>query len=371
MEEQKPKPPRPVTQREVKKSGLGDMLFHTSKPSDMDSVEVVPGFRIHVMFGNIFVPRKSVLKGARGWVPVMPFFATSTIYQQWTILGGSTGISGQPGVLRSVNNGNIVFVQAHPGDECPLAQASEAPQAAEPQAAQEENDDELDFSEIELGVLYRYDRTLHKLDQDFSAMAACLPEGSTLAFPAIGINNGMTYYQSAYRMFYSVISCLKLDNNPMRKMSGVVFMAPFVPASVQSKSSVRTMQHLFNMLKTLRYTEREEDCTICDLIKPDSIMPCGHRFCQRCVVDVMDSGKCECPICRAKFDHFYPCEKPIDCTDIECCKAMHEPTAKVKMIFAPCGHHSVYCDACYGEKVRSGVCPICDEPFYAPLPFFY
>ena len=483
---------RPITRRGQRPGiGINVLQLPQARITDSDCVEVVPGFRVHVMFGSIFEPQDAILQQAHGckkWVPVIPHFTDGSVYGQWVRLGGRTAT--QPGVVSTAKNGTVVVVRAREDNVAGTTRAEEVsspPQPPVPTPSPAVANDEcvplltdaallsqgavasaIGFSAIDLGVLYKYDRTMHKLDEDFSLMAANLPEGSILAFPAIGVNNGISYYQSAYRMFYSVVSCLMLEGNPMRKLSGVVFMSPFADdrigsncssgcgcgdsTSTSASTGVRTVQHLLNVIKAHRASEGEDFCRQCNVMKQDAVLPCGHRICQRCATDiVLKTNASTCPVCGKWFIKFYPCYRAIDCTSFQCCEpkpdaaantsaevaacvahtacttciacttevargatAAPQPDAtakedgkreeqadsadgkpkeadqpdtcacactcagnaekqtekrsKIRMMFVPCGHHSVHCDACYASGLRSNKCAVCKEPFFAAVP---
>lgn len=386
----------PSTKRAVTNNGvLGELQLPTPKETETDSVEVYPGFTVHAGFGSIFCPKKEVVSAGHRWVPIIPYFYSGEIFNRWQQLGGSLDVD--PSNIMSNADGSIVVVRADvgavPGHAAeveeeqsdsheaepvvPMAAAAAAPMAAAAAAAAEPNlsmcdKEEMSRGLIELDVLYHYDRKQHKLDQDFTEIASMIPEGCVLAFPALGVNNGVTCYESAYRMFHSVLACLTLDDNPMRKMSGIFFLTPY-----WNKTGLRTMQHLFNMIKVYRCTRDCEDCPMCAINKLDSILPCGHRYCQRCAIDMMKQHGSLCAYCSKKFFNIYPCYKITDCSDFDCCalrRVEPDPSTRIKakMVFTPCGHCSVYCTECLRDGVPDGakICPVCQEPSYGLLPVY-
>jgi hypothetical protein len=226
------------------------------------------------------------------------------------------------------------------------------------------------IAEMPHAIMYIYDTVTHRLDDEFEEIAKLCPEGSTLIFPTIGVNNGIHYHTSAFNMFHSIISCLENEESSLRKLTKIVIMTIF--NSDQDNNGVRTIRHIFNQMNIYNGTRTNKMCAICASVKVDTILSCGHFIvCSRCCVDIKHLGNV-CPICKTTITETYPCCTVTDATDFACCSSeeKQEEKHKVKKICIPCCHINVACQECDKHIEEHMQCPVCKEEMVAYIPFF-
>lgn len=213
-------------------------------------------------------------------------------------------------------------------------------------------------------ILYVYDTNTHRLEDELEEIASVCPDGSTLVFPTIGVNNGMSCHQSAFNMFYSMVSCLEDTNSHLHKLSGIIVTTLF---GQQESAGTRTIRHMFNLVNVYNKTTTNKVCAICATAKVDTILECGHHvMCSRCVID-MKQHESRCPICRVQIRCAYPCYTAEDSHDHVCCQ---QDVQKEMKICVPCGHYGFACVDCGREIETHKKCPICDEDVFAYIPYF-
>jgi hypothetical protein len=336
------------TKREVKTTAsgcknLGQLDLPVAKPEDTETMEV-SGLTITARFGSLF-------EGLGHWVPVIPHYKTGVIYNRWLELHRAATRDR----MREESSGDIEVI----------------PEPEIKTIGQRVSVSTLD-KDRPLVILFRYDRAMNKLDEDIEEMASAVPPGTILAFPPIGVNNGMTYFQSAFRLLYSVLACLQNEGSALFKLRSIVFICPF------EDDGARVIQHIFNLMRIHNSTRNEPDCVICATMKEDTLLSCGHRFCIRCVLSITDHVYPPvCPACRMRIGAYLPCYKLAGCQEFKCCK---EPKGeKQAFIFLPCGHHSALCTTCHENQLalrtqrvqQQGMeCPVCKEPTCAYMRFY-
>lgn len=342
---------------------LGDLRLPDPKSTDFESI-TINGVRVSAGFGDVFSPSSADMANMEEknltWVPVVPYYCSGSVYTQWVELGGCPGY-GHPDIRSEEADGRILVVLARP----PSAADTAAPQSAQgaqgaqgaqsaqsAQSAQEAANNAKLSERIEVGVLYSYDQISHNLDNDIRLIAKNLELGSILVFPAIGTNNGLSYYESAARMFYSVVACLACSPpNEAHGLSEVRFTCPFnhvdavttadhTPTAAykfgghqfgqgqggrEHFKGVRTVQHIMNLIRVYKDTADEPECDICANLRADTMFHCGHRFCWRCarsVTSEYSEHKRRCPMCKAPVQSAgcYPCYKIVNCSSFVCCK---------------------------------------------------
>lgn len=214
-------------------------------------------------------------------------------------------------------------------------------------------------------ILYIYEKT-HRLELEIEEIAKLCPEGSILVFPTIGINNGLSFHDSAFNLFYSIISCLEDCSDNIKKLSKIIITTIF--DNNQENCSTRAIRHLFNLVNVYKKTATNKICAICASNKVDTILDCGHyAMCSRCVIDMRASGN-TCPLCKKIVRKIYPCYTTIDECKFKCCDE-HADEKEMK-ICVPCGHYNVACQECGGiiQEVRK--CPKCDEDIQAYINYY-
>lgn len=298
---------------------------------------LVNGFHITALFGDIFQPVDDLCPAGSGWLPVIPDYRTGVLYNLWRRMGGPTE---KPACAVS-ENGRVRMIASRAEPIESDEDGSAGPSSAMPE-------------KIKVALFYHYDPSAFKYDEDFTQMARMAPEGSVLALPCIGTNFCLSYYESAFRMMYSLLGCLADPDSPLYRLLGVVFITPY--SDDQANTSTRTMQHLFNLFDVYRNTREEPECAICAAFKEDTILSCGHRYCMRCVMDC----KSKCPRCRASPVSAHLCYEVKDSSDYLCHQLAdgEKPPDKVPMVYTPCGHMNVLCDKCT-RVYPTTQCPIC------------
>lgn len=380
-----------VTCRSVdEKQRMGQLLLPLPKEGDKDTLKI-DGFCIHACFGNIFKPIVEYMEGRpdQEWVPVMSNFPTGTVLGRWLQGGGHYPNGGAD--LVSLKDGAICLVGRAEGDP-PVADA-------------------VDPS-IKYAIGYRYNKSDIDISDDMELIAQAAPEGSLLVIPAIGTNNGVSFAESACRLFYAVITSLDLEGSAVKgNLSGILFISPLDGAGA------RMISHMINLFNIFRETLNEPVCPICRNLRQDTVLSCGHRFCGRCILALPEQAPC--PQCRATIRHMSPCYKIVDCKDFRCCgvdqtdkpstelaTAAIEATApsaaggvvgadasetvedpdpesekkekpraveKMPFIYVPCGHMNSLCFKCSGGEITarktgaSKTCRVCGEPVMAYL----
>lgn len=307
---------KPVTKRVNGSSGK--LMLPPAKITDSASVKI-GGVEIIIKFGNIFEAE------CANWIPVIPNF--------------------YGGVLKGELEGRC---------------------------GKELNIDAKYFSvdtglpEIPQALLYIYDTMTQRLEEEFEELAKMCPDGSTLVFPTFGINNGMSFHESAFNIFYGMISCLETENSPMRKLSKIVIMTLY--NEDQDNGGTRTIKHLFNLVNVYNGIMTNKTCAICASAKVDTIISCGHYIlCSRCLIDIDTFGR-KCPMCRKDIQYDYPCYITFDSQEYKCCMEHH--SEKEHKICIPCGHFNVACGDCGKHIDDTKICPICNEEIFAYIPFF-
>jgi hypothetical protein len=213
-------------------------------------------------------------------------------------------------------------------------------------------------------ILYHYNNTNHRLESDFETIGSKCTAGNTLIIPTFGARNGVSFFNVASRIFYSLVSCLTMDTSELRKLSAIIIATPFDQS--QDSSSTRVIKHLFNLITIYEKTVNEPQCIICRDMKRNVILSCGHRIaCARCMLDIGQHHS-RCPLCNAPITSIYPCYTVADMTDTPC----GEGHTKAQKIFVPCGHYNVCCLACESQHLSAQKCPICNEEIVASIKLY-
>ena len=222
---------------------------------------------------------------------------------------------------------------------------------------------DLNVAGMPSALLYKYDKHENRLCNEFEMLAKTANPGSTLVFPLIGVNNGMTIGMSALKLFQGITMCLENPDSVMHTMEKIVIITPF--NADQESVNTRAIRHLFNLANIYNHTRECKECIVCMEVKADTILSCGHYcVCAQCAEDISHINN-ECPICKEQITSKTICYTPIDCSKEPCCGAHH---AKLPMICMPCGHYNVACDACADE--HGNACPKCGQYVAAFIPFF-
>lgn len=196
-------------------------------------------------------------------------------------------------------------------------------------------------------ILYHYSNT-NKLEEEFEEIATMCPAKSNLIFPTIGTNNGLSFHESAFRMFHGILACFRNNTSEFHKLASVNVVTLF--NEDQANTSTRVIQHLFNYMTVYEKTEHNKICMICMDAKVDTILGCGHyAICSRCLSDLKTLGEYNCPLCKKLIEHSYLCANA-NHTDIFCC----ENPDKSVHLFIPCGHMVNICVHCWEKKCSRG-----------------
>lgn len=204
-------------------------------------------------------------------------------------------------------------------------------------------------------ILYRYDKTMNHWEQDLEKIATLCQDGSILVLPTLGVRNGVSFFDSASRIFYGILACFSNENSPMKKFSKIIVTTKF--SENQNQSGVRTIKHLFNLLTIYQKTKDEPECVVCCDMKRSVILNCGHRIlCARCTLDIRRQNSGLCPLCKTQITRVYPCYTVTDVINTPCCGKPKSGT-----ICVPCGHYNATCHDCDKKVEETHNCPICHE----------
>lgn len=326
---------KPCVKRAPSTSGQHGRLILPSV-NETDYAEVVIANRqLFVKFGDIFTP------DGDNWIPVIPYFGGGAL------LNEICNRSKKDFTMEVINKYQIV---------------------------------ETGLPNIPRVIMYSYDKDKTRLDDEFEEIAKICPEGATLIFPTIGVNNGMSYHTSAFNLFYSIVYCLENETSNFHKLSRIGIVTLF--NANQDNSGVRTVRHIFNLINIYNGSKTNKICAICAVAKIDTILSCGHCIlCARCCKDCQRITN-KCPICRQDIKYAYPCVNVSDQKDFECCcnfqlmvdrenSALHEgKELKVKKICIPCGHYNVACPQCDSILKTELKCPMCHEEVIEYLNYY-
>jgi hypothetical protein len=201
----------------------------------------------------------------------------------------------------------------------------------------------------------------------FEKAGTILSENDTLIIPTIGVNNGVTYWQSAISIFNGLLSCLSEDNSSLHKLSNIYISTIY---STNENSSVRVINHLFNLIKIYNMTINEKECIVCFEHKVNCILPCNHiQLCKQCSYKIRVNEKNACPICRQTYLTEYDCHEVKDESNFKCCD--DENIIKEQKIFIPCGHYKSCCVTCGPKYNADNKCPVCEQSVEKYLNIFF
>ena len=131
------------------------------------AIMIINGVSITVMLKNIFDIRDQ----DRGSVIVIPYFADGLLF----------------GLLQELNKPPEGTEINYPS---PFNKISEIPSYVEG---------------ISKFILYRYDNTNHRLEDDFEQLAQLCQPNTTLVLPTFGTRNGVSFYDVAFRIFMDLL----------------------------------------------------------------------------------------------------------------------------------------------------------------------
>ena len=206
-------------------------------------------------------------------------------------------------------------------------------------------------------ILYHYDRSNHRLEEDFERLGEFCQPGDTLVLPTFGTRNQISFYDVASRIFYGLLGCLTIDDSHLRKLTEIIITTIF--DNNQDSNSTRVIKHLFNHMTIYEKTANEPECVICRDMRRNVILNCGHRIaCARCILDISKSHNV-CPVCNTFITFIYPCYTITDMSDQPCACGQDKP--KSGHIFVPCGHFNTTCSDCEHQHLDTHQCPVCHE----------
>lgn len=297
----------------------GNLMLPNASPNDSKMLKF-GNVEFVVKFGNIFTPEFDK------WIPVIPYFTGGILLDKLASMCDNYPITTEKYLLFSTGLSNIPMV-----------------------------------------ILYSYDKNEQHFEIDFEEISKLCPDGSTLVFPTLGVNNGLTFHKSAYNIFTGIISCFKDENSAFHKLARVMIVTIY--NQNQDDNSVRTIKHLFNLFNLYNETTNGKICCVCYFEKTDSILECGHFItCTKCSENIIHNNIL-CPVCRAQIKKFYPCHAIIDQKDYKCCDTS-TPEKKQNKICTPCGHYKTVCNECEHTINETEKCPVCNELIFAYLDCF-
>ena len=229
-------------------------------------------------------------------------------------------------------------------------------------------------------VLFKYSRNITEWNEIFDCIGSMLSmllkddiQNYDLYFPTFGTNNGITFHDTAFGIFYGLSFVQSIPEHPITKFKGVKVITPY-SQNIQN-TSCRTMLHIFNMFDTYA---KSKDSTLSCMLCLDSpstiILPCGHAIlCQPCNKKLLSHGNNACIVCKTPFAKFFESVAP---TKVQCVCHKQEEYASAsasadnqdsdkhnekvsEMTYIPCGHTDVLCATCENPSIIN--CKFCGE----------
>jgi len=238
---------------------------------------------------------------------------------------------------------------------------------------------------IPLVVLFSYeDRAYEKWNELIEDICKLLPSPDVvLRLPAIGANNQVPFFQSAFAIFRGIRTYFR-DNKATTKPKQIHLMTLF---STEELSSTRVIFHFVRLMELDKKDLKTHPCMYCLAQPPDLIFStCGHRvLCLRCN-ESLEQRACQqpenqqladrrCLDCSTPFtpDDVIFCLTVVDhskvCTSFRCCAQMYD---RANQVFTPCGCYKCVCTTCaancapdqrsLAEEARAP-CPACKKRY--------
>ena len=212
-------------------------------------------------------------------------------------------------------------------------------------------------------ILFKYSKNITEWDEVFDSISSLIHshikdeiKNIELIFPTFGTNNGITFHDSAFGIFYGLKSLSDIPEHPITQFKEVKIITPF--SENQKDNSCRTICHILNMVEMFEVSKLISNFMVCMLCLENPctvILPCGHAIlCQFCNKKLKEY---KCIVCKSPYKEFYECNPPtkVDCL---CSKENHEKHSQITYI--PCGHTNVLCDSCEKNN-KSKECKFCSK----------
>lgn len=111
---------------------------------------------------------------------------------------------------------------------------------------------------------------------------------------------------------------------------------------------------------TMEDVKRYLACSICGNNRSNIILPCGHYFCEGCILRFMEANDSICPHCHSYFEEWEGMYSELGklTTEILTCCICFDRCSNV--VLEPCGHDN-FCEDCILQWRQAGnpTCPYC------------
>lgn len=306
------------------------LILPNIKETDKKSVEINET-RFIIEFGDIFSYPKN-------YVPVIPFYFDGMLFSKFSSMVNQNVMDG---IINGIVNGSENYTITHSQSKHSHLVKTE-------------------LERMPFIILYNYTKS-QRLETELDEIFELCPLEHNIVFPILGINNGISFYNSAVTLFYSIIECLKNEQSKIHKCEEVHIVTLY--NNDQDNSSVRAVKHLFNLINIYNKVHINETCTICTVSNIEIILNCGHYcMCTRCFIDIQQHQN-TCPFCRTPITYGYPC-----CSVSETNYKCQEDHEIKKKICIPCGHVINICDGC--TTSLNNKCPICSDAILSCIIYY-
>jgi len=200
-----------------------------------------------------------------------------------------------------------------------------------------------------------------------------------LIFPTFGTNNGISFHDCAFGLYYGLSYFQKIPEHPISKFKTVKVITPY--SENKQSTSCRTILHIFNMIDMQEKSAKSSlKCMAC-LDNPSTIIfPCGHAIlCHSCNKKLLTQGVKTCIVCKTLINKYYESIAP---TKVAClCHIDNKASASAKdskcdkkeseITYIPCGHTNVLCVSCENknkdkDKAKT-TCKLCNEEIHKKI----
>lgn len=215
-------------------------------------------------------------------------------------------------------------------------------------------------------VLFNYSHTVEKWSDTFESIGSVLKLSTTkpniLVVPTFGVNNGISFYDSALGIFMGLRSALSTSQK-LSQLDEIHVVTLY--SRNMNDSSCRTIGHLRSMMNL--YTKYDKngaiECMICTTEHANILYNCGHMVvCQSCDKQLVSVYGYNCMCCQANVIERFKCAPIVEINQLCCSKSLVDKDKKKRLTYVPCGHSQLLCNDCEIDvKSWESKCPECDS----------